>query len=186
MAKAQKGSSFEREFAKKLSLWWTNGEDDFIFWRTSQSGGRATTRAKSGRKANLHCGDIGAVDPRGEPLLKWFSFELKRGYGRSTIQDLLDTTVDAKQSKYEEWIVKADRDRDRAGAMFWALIHRRDRKEPLLFLPYSFNKYIAPDDLYKIRFFIPKLNTYIFIYKLDEFLAKYKPEYFNTLLESKK
>ena len=47
MGKSQKGGAWEREFSKYLSLWITEGERDDVFWRSSQSGGRATQRAKS-------------------------------------------------------------------------------------------------------------------------------------------
>ena len=74
MAKASKGSAFEREISKSLSLWYTEGERDDIFWRSSQSGGRATTRAKKGKKTAASYGDITALDNRGEPFTDLFCF----------------------------------------------------------------------------------------------------------------
>src|SRR6185312_11925602 len=130
--------SFERLLCKRISLWWTQDEkepDDFIFWRTSNSGGRATTRAKTGKRADKHCGDIVAVDPKGEDLLKVISFELKRGYNKATVHDLLDKPTRAKQSIYAQWFEKAERDRKRAGALYWCLIHMRDRREAMVFMP---------------------------------------------------
>ena len=41
MPKAYKGSEFEREMCKCLSLWWTDSKRDDVFWRSAQSGGRA-------------------------------------------------------------------------------------------------------------------------------------------------
>ena len=141
-----KGQDFERLLCKQLSLWWSNGEDDNIFWRTSNSGGRATTRAKAGKKANIHCGDIGVIDPIGEPLLRVISWELKRGYSRATIHDLLDKPDKAKTQIYEEWFTKAERDRQRSGALYWALVHKRDRREPLIWLPMALmNEFMAKD-----------------------------------------
>lgn len=130
--RAAKGSDFERQFCRRLSLWWTAGEDDSIFWRTSQSGGRATTRAKAGKRADRHCGDLCAIDPIGEPLLRLISWELKRGYNRATFHELLDKPAQAKPPLYQEWFAKAESDRERAGAVYWALVHKRDRREPLL------------------------------------------------------
>lgn len=135
MARSAKGSAFERSICRQLSLWWSEGQDDNLFWRTSQSGGRATTRAKAGKRADKHCGDICALDHVGAPLLRVISWELKRGYGKATIHDLLDRPTKAKQQVYEEWIAKADRDRRRAGALYWAIIHQRDRREPIMFFP---------------------------------------------------
>jgi hypothetical protein len=44
-----KGSSFEREIAKLLSLWWSEGMRDDVFYRSHASGGRFTMRRKSGK-----------------------------------------------------------------------------------------------------------------------------------------
>lgn len=59
----QKGSAFEREVCKKLSLWVTGGKQKDVFWRSAMSGGRAT-RDKDVRQA----GDITAVAPEGHIL----------------------------------------------------------------------------------------------------------------------
>ncbi len=58
-----KGSNFEREICKLLSLWWTNDKRDDIFWRTSGSGARATTRSKTKQKTFGQYGDVQATDP---------------------------------------------------------------------------------------------------------------------------
>ena len=44
-----KGSSFEREIARILSLWWSKGTRDDIFGRTMSSGAWGTQRAKAGK-----------------------------------------------------------------------------------------------------------------------------------------
>jgi hypothetical protein len=86
----KKGGNYERDICKKLSLWWTNGEDDNIFWRTSSSGARATQRTKRGKKTFGGYGDITAVDPRGQPLLDKFVFSLKNGYSRGSRGQQID------------------------------------------------------------------------------------------------
>lgn len=142
-----KGQDFERLCCKQLSLWWTGDDNnDTVFWRTSNSGGRATTRARAGKKANLHCGDIGAIDPIGEPLLRVISWELKRGYGKATIHDLLDKPAKATEQIYEAWFAKAERDRQRSGALYWALVHKRDRHEPLIWLPMELMNALMTND----------------------------------------
>ena len=75
-----KGSQFERDICRELSIWWTQGERDDIFWRTSGSGARATTRAKKGDATANSAGDIGYLDEIGKPFLDYFMVELKRGY----------------------------------------------------------------------------------------------------------
>lgn len=79
-----KGSEFERQIGKTLSLWWTqnheNGPKDNIFWRTPGSGARATQREKKRQDSNMFSGDIGILDPCGEDLIEKCIFEIKRGY----------------------------------------------------------------------------------------------------------
>ncbi len=129
-----KGSAFERFLSQKLSAWWTIGKEDAIFWRTSNSGGRSTVRSRGGKQDRFHHGDLCAIDPRGQPLLDLVTIELKKGYNRSTVADLLDRSVSAKEQCYEEWIRKALEIKERVGTMSWLLIVARDRREPLLFM----------------------------------------------------
>lgn len=136
---SKKGTPFEREICRRLSMWWSqddpNGVTDSVFWRTSQSGGWATTRAKAGKKGSLQCSDLHAIDPAGDPLIKLALIELKKGYMGDTIHDLLDRPERYAKQQYEEWIAKAEEDRQRAGSYYWMLIHMRDRREPLVWMP---------------------------------------------------
>lgn len=129
---SHKGSSFERDFAKRLSLWYTKGERDDVFWRTSNSGGRAKARSKVGQHTHGQFGDIGATDPIGEPLLKIVTFELKRGYNKSTIHDVLDKEDTHKDQQFELWIEKAAGDAKLAGSQMWALVTKRDRRKEMI------------------------------------------------------
>ncbi len=134
----QKGNPFERECAKRISLWWTQDDpvlDDNVFWRTVQSGGRSTTRVKAGKDGSLHCSDLHAINPIGDPLMKLVTIELKNGYNKANVHDLLDKPSRYKLQKYEEWIIKAERDRVRAGSIYWMLIHHRDRREAMVYFP---------------------------------------------------
>lgn len=67
-----KGSAFEREICKKLSLWITNGQKDDCFWRSAISGGRATVAKRKGKVVRQD-GDICTVSPEGHVLTDvWF------------------------------------------------------------------------------------------------------------------
>ena len=79
-----KGGNFEREIAKLLSLWWSDNARDDIFYRSQASGGRFTSRRRSGKDTALQGGDITASDPIGEPLVREWSIEIKTGYGKKT------------------------------------------------------------------------------------------------------
>lgn len=135
MAKSSKGSRFERDFSKQLSLWWSDGHSDDLFWRTSQSGGRATTRRKKGKGTRGHVGDICATDETGAQLLKYVTFELKRGYSRHTLHDLIDKPAGAAEQEIEKWLAQARRGRKEAGSLYWLVVSQRDRRQPLMFAP---------------------------------------------------
>jgi len=72
-----KGSQWERDVCKALSLWISNGERTDLFWRTAISGGRATRRRQKGEQVNVQIGDICAVDPEGFRLTNCYYIECK-------------------------------------------------------------------------------------------------------------
>lgn len=73
----QKGSEFERQICKRLSLWLSNGKKDDCLWRSALSGGRATIGAKKGKLNTSQVGDISAIDPMGQWLMDKFIVECK-------------------------------------------------------------------------------------------------------------
>lgn len=130
-----KGGSFERDVCRQLSLWWSSGRTDDLFWRTAGSGARATTRAKTGKKTAGHHGDITATTPEGKPLTDKFAIELKRGYNWHSAQDAIDRLPKSSVSSYEEFIIQARKSATEAGIPYWMLITRRDRRQALIFTP---------------------------------------------------
>ena len=134
MSKSYKGGDFEREICKRLSMWWTGGQRDDVFWRSSQSGGRATQRAKSGKATYGSYGDIAAVDPIGEPLLKLFTIELKRGSSYGCPADLLDASPTNAVRPFEAAINQAISSHYAAGSYGWMIIARRDHKIAMVYV----------------------------------------------------
>ncbi len=135
MGKSSKGSEFEREVCTTLSLWWTGGERDDIFWRSSGSGARANTRAKAGKRTGGQYCDIAAIDPSGHPLTGLLVFELKRGYATTTPYDCLDRIATAAEQRWEEFIRQAARSVRQANAFGWAVVSRRDRRTAWIWFP---------------------------------------------------
>lgn len=127
-----KGSNYERDFCKRLSLWWTDGERDDIFWRTGGSGGRATVRQQRGQKTYNQYGDICATDPIGDPLMKVLTFELKRGYTKNNIMDLVDRPKVCVQQKWEEWLQQAHGSHIAAGSFAPIIVFKRDQKQEMV------------------------------------------------------
>ena len=132
----QKGSQFERQICVSLSKWWTRDpSNDGVFWRSTTSGARATTRAKKGKKTAGQYGDITAIDPAGKDLMALVTMELKRGYPRSSIHDCLDRGTAGAINAFEKWIKQAQKASDSAGTPYWWLITRKDRREAILWMP---------------------------------------------------
>ena len=119
---------------KQLSLWWTAGVRDDVFWRTSNSGGRSKVRSRGGRGTFGQYGDIQATDPIGQPLVDLCTIELKRGY-KHTIGDVLDAPTGAIEQQWEGFTRQAAGDAANAGAPFWLLITRRNQRAAVVFMP---------------------------------------------------
>lgn len=134
---AGKGGQFERDICRKLTEWWTGDPDhDVLFWRTSQSGGRATSRKKKGKETNkAHCGDISALGKKGSILTRLITFELKNGYPAATMMDLLD--LPRRETLFTKFVQQAIKAMLSAKTPFWALIHHRNRREVLIYFPRS-------------------------------------------------
>lgn len=94
----------------------------------------ATARNKKGKKTQQHCGDVCAIDPIGFPLTDLITIELKRGYSRHTITDLLDKPKKAAKQVYEKWIEQAEKAARGAGTPCWLLVVKRDHREPIVFM----------------------------------------------------
>uniref|UniRef100_A0A6M3IXH7 Uncharacterized protein n=1 Tax=viral metagenome TaxID=1070528 RepID=A0A6M3IXH7_9ZZZZ len=139
MAKSSKGSTFERQICKQLSLWWTNQKRDDVFWRTAGSGARATQRKKSGQTTFGQDGDVQATDPIGQPLLDLCTIEIKRGYSSCTPFDIIDKPQKKPaQQMWEKWIAQAQRECGEAGSKYWMIISKRDRREITIAMPRVF------------------------------------------------
>lgn len=139
MAKGRdKGMQFERNICKYLSLWISNNERDDIFWRSAASGGRATNRAKSGKKTSNSAGDICATDEKGFVFLSKVTLELKRGYNEAHLTNLVDTLPHIKKNPLLEFIKQAHNSAKQAETPFWMVVHARDRKETLVYVPHTF------------------------------------------------
>ena len=181
--KTGKGPAFERWLCGELSKWWTGDPNcnDCLFWRTAGSGARATTRAKVGKETSCHHGDILAVDERGKPLTNLLCIELKRGYNRATIQDLIDRPAAAKIQTYEGWIGKLRSTAKQSGRPYWLLIVKRDRREALMLLPWYLHAFLAPEitDAFQVAhlcYLDKNANPcHVAVARLNQWLNRVKP-----------
>lgn len=137
----QKGQSFERDLCRKLSLWFSYGKDDDLFWRSSQSGGRATVRRRKGKSTRGHCGDIAATDSEGEPFVKCVTVEAKVGYHHANVFDLFDKPGRCGKVWFD-WMKQAVAAARNAGTPYYCVVHLRNKKgdsrAPLIAFPNTF------------------------------------------------
>jgi len=174
----RKGNGYEREICRLLSQWWSNGARDDLFYRTGGSGSRAFNRARQGKTTAGQGADVGATDPEGAPLTQLFAIEVKRGYNLHTIQDLMDKPSWGGEQVYEDWFAKAELHRQASGARYWALIVRRDRREPLIFYPEKLCPSVVQGRLLLVRYREMVLACML----LEQFFATLTPDWLRTAL----
>ena len=189
---SSKGSDYERETCKRISLWWTNWTRDDVFWRSSGSGARAKVRGRAGVGTAGQSGDVAATDPCGVPLIDMFTIELKRGYSEHTIQDIVDKGGVAGEQEFDRFFAQTIESHVQAGSRSWLLITRRDRREALLWCPVPVVRALmaigafpagVPMPNMKVTF-KPKLNATrisVACMHLEDFLAHVTPEHIKTL-----
>lgn len=180
-----KGGQFERDFSTQLSLWWTKGQNDSVFWRTSNSGGRATVRQQKGKFTYGQFGDITSIDPIGEPLVRYMIFELKRGYPKADITRLIDKPKKAKEEIYEEWIRKSMKNAKQSNCPSWCIVHKKDRREATITLPSDIAGRLLNN--YKFNFIEVILDGINVIYfKLDDFFKNVNPNTIKEIMQNVK
>jgi hypothetical protein len=79
-----------------------------------------------------------SCDPVGDPLMKALAFELKRGYNAKTLHDLIDTPTRGAKPAYRAWCDHAGDVSRQSGSLGWAVIAKRDLREPLLITSVEF------------------------------------------------
>lgn len=143
MTKQSKGGAFEREFSKLLSLYVTEGTRTDVFWRSSQSGGRATQRAKQNLTTAGSYGDITCLDSDFAFITETCCFELKRGYNGTNIQELIDGNK--KEPELLQFWKQCERDRILGDRLFSIVVFKRDRKRAIITIPRKLHYLIAKD-----------------------------------------
>lgn len=195
----KKGGAFERHLSKELSLWWTKGKRDDVFWRTSQSGGRATIRKKKGKKTFGQEGDLQATDPIGQPLIDLMTVEAKKGYNRNTCFDALDKApsysrktkrMEMHPQQWEKFVSQSIQESKNAGVPFWMLIHRRDLRATVVYL--SWKLYMTLLKYTTLGSSRPHLcittieGMKVFATTLEQFMIRVKPKVIKKLAKTQR
>ena len=162
-----KGSQFERDICKDLSLWWTIHDRDDVFWRTPGSGARATTRMKVGLSTYGQCGDVQATDPEGVPFIEHFTVEIKRGYNKYTPIDLLDKPKGSAPQVWEQWLWKIEKERKENNRKGWLIVQRRDKRTAQVWMDESSfdqieyhprSELFCPDNVFQLSVVVRELE----------------------------
>jgi hypothetical protein len=174
-----KGSSFERAICKELSLWWTDGKRDDIFWRTAGSGARATVRRGRNCDTANSAGDVCALHFSGQPFVDHFIVELKKGYSREIdVLKMVDAAPRRKPCVLTQWLEKAWREVTENNRVEAWLIFQRDRAKPMLVFRDDFlrNLESSIDKSYPYPSIHVLTNAMFWRFVvLREFLGWYKP-----------
>ena len=180
-----KGGSYERQICRQLSLWWTDGTDDSCFWRTAGSGAMAKTRSKVGKTTFGQYGDIHATNPIGQPLIDKVTIELKRGYKKWALMDVLDAPLrNNKPTKqtFEKFLDQVKEDMTNAKTKYYMVITRRDSRRSLIHIPralaYALSSYnnLKEDLDYMITKFG---DERVVTMRLEDFFSKPHGGFFN-------
>jgi hypothetical protein len=126
-----KGSSFERDVCKALSLWVSHGKREDLFWRSAMSGGRATVGRRKGKDLAQHAGDISATHVLGHALTDYWYVECKR-YADLKIESALLEGVGTLAGFWRETCKQATDHKKMP-----MLIARQDRSPTIMLTPVS-------------------------------------------------
>jgi hypothetical protein len=188
--KSSKGSEYEREMCKRLSKWWTQGYNeirDDIFWRTSQSGGRATTRAKQNISTAYSYGDVTFIDPAGQPFIDSCLLELKRGYSKDiSILDFIDRNRGIPI--LAGWWEKATDERTLSGRKYTMLIFKRDRHKSCVMISRKMVSNIMDwfGDFSSDEIYVSTKKYNLVVMDLEVFLSWCHPYFFGKEIDLEK
>lgn len=193
----RKGGTYEREICRTLSLWWSDGEHDDLFWRSAASGGRATVRSKTGKRTTGHSGDICSTDSSSEPLTRAITIECKRGYSHSSVAELIDKAAHTKMKMLEHWIDQAILGHQTAATFAWLIISRRNSCKDIVYMPWHLVQALGELGAWKNkpnpfctfsltlrRLLDKKMCSYklrMSVTTLEQWLACVKPKHIRTL-----
>jgi hypothetical protein len=120
------------------------------------------------------------LDPIGEPFLKIFTPELKRGKSHGDPGDLLDCTGNCKIHPFVQTLEQSAAASKLAGSRSWLIIAKRDRHHVAVFFPsFLLNDQVlvhARADLLTPSVFRYRIDNFDFVgVRLEKFLSAVDP-----------
>lgn len=134
------GNAYERDVAKQLSLWLTDGQSDDVVWRDLGSGNRATIRAKQGKKTT-RSGDFVPTDLN----YKWFfdAFCVDSKCYKEWNPVFINESNIKSNSIFNQWLKVIEESQGKIPLMICKI---RNRKDPEFALLPSYVKYPSDFD----------------------------------------
>jgi hypothetical protein len=125
-----KGSQFERDSGRLLSLWLTDCARGDIFSRNVLSGGAFTAATKAGKASSRMPGDLMAAHPLAFRFLSKFSVECKHHANIKLMQYLLDPKGTSELAR----IISLARHQAEHIKLEFMVISKQNRVEPIVFV----------------------------------------------------
>lgn len=122
-----RGKRFEAEMARRLSLWWSGGTDEFVFSSRSRSGGMGRDK----RGGTGHAGDLFADKPAGAPFTELFVCECKYHETLGTENHLVQLATGSVSKLIESFLKQVQADAGIYGRQY-ILFLRWNRQQPVL------------------------------------------------------
>jgi len=122
-----KGNAFERKICKNISMWWSGGERDDIFWRTHSSGGRYTQRQKQDKMTYNQEGDITNTHPQGLDFIDNVIVECKH-YRNINLWGI----ITGSKNKLIEWWDKLKDTAEKENKIPWLIV--KENNKPILLI----------------------------------------------------
>lgn len=149
-------------------MWLTDMRRDDLFWRSSQSGGRATFNVKRGKKhkSSAHAGDIVATHPLGHCLTERFLFECKF-YKELNVPAFVYNTGGTLSGQWDK-----TRKQARAHGKLPLMLVRENRRQDLLLITTAglahFEDHLLEEHEASLLFVVPWRDC--FAYSFDKFV----------------
>lgn len=138
---ALKGGRWERETARSLSLWLSQGKHADLLARNVLSGGVFTRVTRQGKQSNIMPGDLMATHPTAFRFLSSVMVECKHLQSLGLEQFLYATSA---ANPLQKIIDLAEQQARQAGLVYW-VVAKQNRRDPLLIMSGELaDKLLAP------------------------------------------
>lgn len=170
----RKGGNYERQIARKLSLWITQDKNENGLWRSSSSGATATINKKKGNINPYQCGDLCAVSADCYGFAEKIYVEIK-SYKKLSIANFIFNRSSILK-KFWDVAKKESKEYNKEPII---IAKENNFPELIIFQP-TFFKLVIP---YKTFTKVEIKNGGIYIALLDEFLSSFRliPKEFEEL-----